>query len=433
MERLREIARKVLAYAKEAGAEAAQCSVRESKTKEFNVDGGEFSLMRTLFDESVSVTLIKDRKQGAVAVNRFDEESIRTAVADAAAAAESAAPDEAWEIDQSGKKESFVKGCPECDTEKLFGRTKELLETIRERFPKLVIDQMITDHESGKSIYCNSFGTCYETVYGAYEFYVGYSAKEGETGSHTYGSSGRVDNLDKPFIECAMTEKELTDTEAQSRPEPMEGKFTGTVVFTPECLREVVFDTILSQFISDRALIEGTGAWKDRIGEAVASPAFSFSLAPNDPRIICGARYTPEGYPAEDFDVIRDGILKSFVLSQYGANKTGKKRSGNTTASIVCEAGETPLAEIIAGVKRGIVIGRFSGGQPTANGEFSGVAKNSFLIENGKITKALSETMVSANLYEMLHKLRAVSREVQENGSSVVPYIAFDGVTVSGK
>ena len=65
MERLREIARKVLAYAKEAGAEAAQCSVRESKTKEFNVDGGEFSLMRTLFDESVSVTLIKDRKQGA--------------------------------------------------------------------------------------------------------------------------------------------------------------------------------------------------------------------------------------------------------------------------------------------------------------------------------------------------------------------------------
>ncbi|MBE5995752.1 MAG: TldD/PmbA family protein [Lachnospiraceae bacterium] len=433
MDKLREIAGRVLAFAKEAGADAAQCSVRESETKEFNVDGGAFSLMRTLFDQSVSVTVLKDGRQGAVGVNRFDEESLRQAVSDAAAAAESAAPDDAWEFDKSGTKKSFVKGCPECDTEKLFERTKELLTTIGERFPKLVIDQMITDHESGRIIYCNSYGTSYETVYGSYEFYVGYSAQEGDKSSHTYGSSGRLDNLDKPFIECAMTEKELTDTEAQACPEPMDGKFTGTVVFTPECLREVVFDTILSQFISDRALIEGTSIWKEKIGQEVASPAFSFSLAPNDPRIVCGTRYTSEGFPAEDFDVIRNGVLKSFVLSQYGANKTGKQRSGNTSGSIICEPGDTPLAGIIGGISRGIVIGRFSGGRPTANGEFSGVAKNSFLIEDGKITKALSETMVSANLHEMLHKLRAVSSEVQENGSSVVPYIAFDGVTVSGK
>ena len=433
MDKLREISRKILALAKEAGADAAQCSVRESETREFNVDGGEFSLMRTLFDESVSVTVLMDHRQGAVAVNRFDDETLQNAVADAVAAAESAAPDEAWAFDESGRKAAFTKGCPQCDTEKLFMRTEELLTTIRERFPKLVIDQMITDHEAGKSIYANSYGTTYETVYGAYEFYVGYSAQEGDTSSHSYGSSGRVENLDKPFIECAMTEKELADTEAQSRPEPMDGKFTGTVVFTPECLREVVFGTILRQFISDRALIEGTSTWKDKLGEAVTSSAFSFALAPHDPRIVCGPNYTSEGFLTEDFDVIRDGVLKSFVLSEYGANKTGGQRSGNTSGAIVCEGGGTPLDIIIEGIDRGIIIGRFSGGQPTANGEFSGVAKNSFLIEDGKITKALSETMVSANLHEMLHKLRAVSSEVQENGTSVVPYIAFDGVTVSGK
>ncbi len=76
---------------------------------------------------------------------------------------------------------------------------------------------------------------------------------------------------------------------------------------------------------------------------------------------------------------------------------------------------------------------RFSGGRPGANGEFSGVAKNGFLIENGRLTKPLTETMISGNLADMLQNLRAVSREVMEDGAMSVPYMAFDGVTVSGK
>ena len=433
MENIKDLSRFILEEAAANGADMAQCTVRESATKEFNVDGGEFSLMRTLFDRSVSVTVFKEKKQGAVAINRFDKESVRQAVREAMQAAESAAPDEAWQIDDSGRKESFVKGAPECDTEKLFERTKELLETIRVKHPKLLVDQMITEHEAGRSVYANSFGTEYDTVYGVYEFYVGYSAHDGESSSHIYGSSGRVENLDRPFAECAMTEKQLSDTEAQANPQPMDGKFSGTVVFTPECLRDVVFHTILREFVSDQSLIEGRTTWKDKIGETVAAPAFSFALAPHDPRIICGSEYTGEGYLTEDYDVVKDGVLKSFVLSQYGANKTGKTRSGNVTGAIICEPGDTPLDEIIGGVEKGIVIGRFSGGSPNASGEFSGIAKNSFLIEGGKITKALSETMVSANLNEMLMNLRAVSTEVQENGTSVVPYMAFDGVTVSGR
>ena len=78
-------------------------------------------------------------------------------------------------------------------------------------------------------------------------------------------------------------------------------------------------------------------------------------------------------------------------------------------------------------------MGRFSGGQPSSNGDFSGVAKNSFLIENGKIGPALSETMIAGNLADMLNHLRAVSREQVADGMSVLPYMAFDGITISGK
>lgn len=79
------------------------------------------------------------------------------------------------------------------------------------------------------------------------------------------------------------------------------------------------------------------------------------------------------------------------------------------------------------------MVGRFSGGAPGISGDFSGVAKNSFLIENGKITDAVSETMISGNLAEMLNSLVDISSDTVADGESVMPYAAFSGVTVSGK
>ena len=76
---------------------------------------------------------------------------------------------------------------------------------------------------------------------------------------------------------------------------------------------------------------------------------------------------------------------------------------------------------------------RFSGGQPASSGEFSGVAKNSFYIENGKIAYALTETMISGNAAEMLMNIKEISKDTLVDGEVSVPYVAFEGVTISGK
>ena len=142
-------------------------------------------------------------------------------------------------------------------------------------------------------------------------------------------------------------------------------------------------------------------------------------------------RYTGEGYQTENYDVIKDGRLVSFALSQYGANRTGGKRAGNDGNNMIVASGEKTLEEIIAGIDRGVLVMRFSGGQPSPAGEFSGVAKNSFLIENGKIAGALTETMISGSVPEMLTHIRDISSDTLRDGSESLPYIAFDGITVS--
>ena len=95
--------------------------------------------------------------------------------------------------------------------------------------------------------------------------------------------------------------------------------------------------------------------------------------------------------------------------------------------------GEKSLRELIASVDRGLLVSRISGGRPASSGDFSAVAKNSFLIEGGKIGAAVSETMISGNLAEMLMHPAGASVERIADGYTLLPYLAFSGITVSGK
>ena len=55
------------------------------------------------------------------------------------------------------------------------------------------------------------------------------------------------------------------------------------------------------------------------------------------------------------------------------------------------------------------------------------------VFENGEIIGAASETMISGNLAAMLNSLVDISSETVADGISVLPYAAFDGITISGK
>ena len=433
MKKYKEIAEFIISLAKEKGAEKSYCYVTETEIKEFNVDGGEFSLFRTLFSKSISVTVFKGNRKGSVSVNKFDEDEIRKAVDNCIAAAESASPDENWEIAENMGEKYFEGGISEPDTDKLFFRTKELLEYIKERHPLIIMEQMIVSYGLAKGIYMSSTGNEYFFKNGNYKAELMYSAHKGDKSTSFYGSDVTTDNLDKPFIECALIEKELSDIENQIDSQPTQGKFEGTVIFTPPCLAGTVFGNICSNFAGDSSILEGTSIWKDKLGERVADERITVSFKPNDERIVCGTQFSGEGYIAEDFDFIKNGRLESFLLSQYVANKTGNKRAPNNSFYLIIEGGETPLEEMIKSTEKGVIIGRFSGGSPGANGEFSGVAKNGFMIEKGKIVHALSETMISGNLADMLNNLVDISKETLVDGSVVAPYMSFKGITISGK
>jgi PmbA protein len=429
---LKVIADKALAALKAEGADMAVCFVRTAETREFNVDGGEFSLYRTLFDKTLSLTAYKDHKKGSIAANRLDDESIIKAAKDCLSVAASAVEDSAWDIAPVTKNQSFVSGVPEPDMDRFFDRIRELTDTIKERYPIILIEQLVAEHELERAVYKNSKGAEYESLSGQYSVDLAFSAHEGEDSSSFFGTTIVTDKLDRPFIELGTIAGDLEDAQKQIHTQAIEGKFTGTILMHPSCL-EGMLDSIIDNFASDGVIIDGTSIWRDKLGSKVADERLTVSIAPFDERIICGERYTGDGFLSEDYDIIKDGILKSFTLSLYTANKTGLPRAKNSDSCLVVKAGDKPLKDIIKGIKKGLIVGRFSGGEPGTGGDFTGVAKNSYLVENGVIVSAVSESMISGNLAELLLNVEAISTELACNGTSVLPWIAFNGITVSGK
>ena len=320
MEDIKRIAEKTKKTLQGAGAQKAQFTVTEKEKHEFNVDGGEFSLFRTLFDRSLSITAYKDNKKGSAFINQFDDSSINSAVMDCIKSAESGIPDEAYDIAPRQEAETFRDGAYEPDMDLFFQRTRELMKDITERHPKIIMEQMIVSHDKVHSVYQNTNGTEFESFTGAYSVSLMFSAHEGETTTSFFGSGVYTDSLDRPFIELGSLEKDLSDTEAQLTTIPMEGKFEGVIVLTPGSLGGFLGSAV-SNFVSDGVILEKTSIWLDKLEKQVADSRITISLCPGDSRIVCGEKYTYDGFRSQDYDLIKDGVLKSFMLSLYVSNK----------------------------------------------------------------------------------------------------------------
>jgi len=428
-----EIAEYALEALKKAGADKAACRVARGRKQEFTVEANKFSLLRTLFNDELSLKAICGGRKGVAAVNKLDRDSIDKAIADCITLAASATPDEAEDIAEKIDNKSFDGSIGGPDMDALFRRSNEFLEQLGDEYPKIILESMVSEFNSAQVTFVNSNGVEFHEDREFYEFGSMFSAHDGSKASSFNGYAASLASLGIPFIDLGMQRTLLDESVRSLDTRMVDGKFTGRVIVTPAC-EDMIWQTIMNCFLSDRALVQGTSRWKNALGTRVTDPKLTMRMAPLHPGITAGERFTADGYESGNADLISDGILASFALSLYGSRKTGNPRAKNTAySSIEVAAGDTPLADIIKGIDRGILINRFSGGAPGPSGDMSGVAKNSFMIENGLITDALSETMVSFNLADILENIPAISSERCENGICVLPWCCFDGVTISGK
>jgi len=166
-----------------------------------------------------------------------------------------------------------------------------------------------------------------------------------------------------------------------------------------------------------------------------------------------------EGVPSENTMLIEKGILKGYMQDKLNARLMGVKSTGNgrresyahlpmprMTNTYMLPGSDNP-EEIVKSVKKGLYAKNFGGGQvDITSGKFVFSASEAYLIEDGKITRAVKGATLIGNGPEVLSKVSMVGTDLEldggvgtcgKEGQSVPvgvgqPTIKIDGLTVGG-
>lgn len=424
-----ELAQQTLASISGAGFEKAACRVSADELHELQAETGEINLFRTAMETDVALVGIEGGRRASLSVNRTDSEALGAAVSDLRTMAAGANPDDANDIAEAQPQESFEAGPEEPDHDAMYDRVVGLQEHVRRQYPTLSLRSASVTFVKRRACYANSNDVVFRTRRGLYQVGIQFSSRDGtDTSSMMYTGYSSQD-LATPIEEAINVDDLLRQSTEQVRTEHIPGKFKGDLVIAPNCLSD--FTGFLTARIGDGPMIAGTSVYAGRLDEAVASPLLTLRCMPRAPEIASGYWVTSDGYRAEDLCVVEQGRLRSYLLGLYGARKLDLPRAANAGGCLVVDAGDTAYDDMIASVDEGILITRFSGGRPNDRGDFSGIAKNSYYVKDGRIRFPIRETTVSGNLVSLLESIDAVSRERLNFGSSVLPWVRARGITAS--
>ena len=425
----KETVRYCLDALKKAGADKAVCSINMSEKKELNVEIGTMTLLRTTYNSSMGISVIIDQKKGSTSINKTDKDNIDRAVELVMEMAKGSQPDEAYDIAEHQPPQSFSKGDESANLDTMYQSLDEFVDYVKSTYPKIKLEAAILDFNHSRSFLQNTNGVDFEIREGMYGFSPWFLSKDGKDTSSFNGTGFSALKLGKPLHKYGSIDTLLRQSIEQLYTQNIKDKFVGQIVVTPDCIGD--FLGFITSDISDGKMISGNSLYKEKLNEQITHPKLTFHSCPISEEIDDGYFITSDGYVAENSTIIEKGILKTHLLGIYGANKLGKSRSVNDGGAYIVDAGDKSHAEIIKNIEQGVLLARFSGGSPANNGDFSGVAKNSYYIENGEIMSPLNETMVSGNIREMFENMDEVSSDRIDFGSGILPWISFKGITVS--
>lgn len=423
---LQDRAERTLALMRKQGFDDAMVEASESGLVELNVAHDDPALMRSTERHKLALLGMLDGRRASTEISEFSDDAVSVAVAELLAAARSAPQDSANAV-SFGQQARIEQGPLEAEPEAMADRMAELLAWRAAHTPSVTIEEGLVAHHRADAHTVTSGGSALACRRGWYDMMAMGTAREGERSSSFNSAGGSCHALAGPAVAHGMGITGMfSELARQVHTQPLSERFVGDVVLTPQAM-ESLLGWLLGQ-LGDMALISGTSLYRAQVGQGIASPLLSVKSRFDAPGEVA---LSADGFFAPPVELLREGRLLTLTPSLYGSRKTGLAHVPVASGGWEVAAGTTRRAEMIASVARGAVVGRLSMGNPASNGDFSGVIKNSFLIENGVVGAALSEVMVSGNMAQMLRDVIAVSAERLDTGGTLLPWVRVGGLHFS--
>lgn len=153
------------------------------------------------------------------------------------------------------------------------------------------------------------------------------------------------------------------------------------------------------------------------------------------PGALGSACYDAEGVATQTRDIVRDGVLKGYVLSTYAARKLGFKSSGNAGGvhNLTLDSGEDDFQGMLKQMGTGVLVTELMGqGVNMVTGDYSRGAAG-FWVENGEIQYPIEEITIAGNLKDMFKNIVAVGKDVDYRGNIRTGSILIERMSIAGE
>lgn len=414
----------VLDALRQRGFQHAQVTVSDTQRCELNLAHNEPSLLRSNEARKVSATGIVDGRRASAEGTDLSAEGVATLVDGLWLAAASAPQDEANAV-SAGQQARFDKGPHQADPQALADALRRLLDWRAANVPTMMIEEALAAHVHSRSHTLTSGGSAIDCDLGWCEMSVFGLAREGGRTSSFNFVGGTADDL-ATVPHAFGLDRMMRELTQQVDTRPLADRFVGDVVLAPGAVQDLL-SWLMGQ-LRDGPLIDGSSVYRQRVGQRIASPLLTLQSRYEAPGCV---PLSSDAFVTPATTLLDAGTLTQLAPSLYGSRKTGVPHRPIAADGWELLPGSTPLAAMIASVQHGALVDRLSMGDPAPNGDFSGVIKNSFVIEGGRVGQALTESMISGNVAQMLLDVAAVSTERIDSGSDALPWLRITGLHFS--
>ncbi len=222
-------------------------------------------------------------------------------------------------------------------------------------------------------------------------------------------------SLDLHQLSEQAVQQALTSLYAQAAPA---GKFP---VIIDNGFGGVIFHEACGHALETTSVQKKASVFHDKMGEQIASSCVNAVDDGTMPNEWGSINFDDEGTPTQRTQLIKDGILTSFMVDRVGELKTEYKRTGSgrkesykyapasRMRNTFIEPGKDSLHDMLSSIDYGIYAKRMGGGSVNpGTGEFNFSVSEGYLIEKGKITHPIKGATLIGTGAEILKKISMV-------------------------
>ncbi|MFT5133133.1 MAG: PmbA protein [Gammaproteobacteria bacterium] len=426
----------VLDEARTGGATSAEADIGTGEGLSVTVRMGELETVEYQRDKGLGITVYMEQRKGSSSTSDFSKQAIKDSVQAACAIARHASTDEYAGLIAA---DYLAKEIPDLDLHHPWNITPEEAtalaidcETVARQSDARITnaDGTVVNSYSGKHIYGNSHGFIGGWDWSSHVIDCTVIADENGMQRDGWFSKAR-DALD-------LENTKIIGEKAAERTVARLGARKLSTRQAPVLFEAPVASGLFGAFIgaiSGGSLYRKASFMLDKIDQQVFAKDIHIHENPWMPKALGSAPFDSDGMATGARDLVKDGVLLSYVLSAYSARKLNMTPTGNAGGvhNLFIEPGDQDFDSLISTMHTGLLVTDMIGfGVNQITGDYSRGASG-FWVENGEIQYPVEEITVAGNLLDMYMQIIAIGNDVDSRGNTRTGSVLIENMTVAGE